>query len=329
MRKAIVLLTVLVLVMSLGIAAAGADEPNGAGSPAADEAAVENLPQNLPPADPVADAAYLDDELGIPADQVGTQPLPEVQAPDEPERVRLHERLRAQVYGDLNELNFKVSSLVATSRKLAVVARNRAAFFNNHPVVKGDFVRLCDQVVRINAAQAPNNQVKIRVYRNMAVAYVYLGCYHRATACLERALALSTKDNDLKKELKNLYKKMGNNKPKVFVNGNHPKFDVQPQVMNGRTMVPLRALAEALGSQVVYSNGQINFNRGGKQINIYVNNTTAYVGGKKVKMDQPARVVNGRTLVPLRFVAENMNAAVDYDSQSGIITVEDNAAGSQ
>ncbi|MEW6183869.1 MAG: copper amine oxidase N-terminal domain-containing protein [Bacillota bacterium] len=326
MRKAIALLMVLVLIMSMGITAAWADENTGADNQTGDEVVVESMPETLPPADTVTDEAYLEEELGLSAEELGTEPLPEEQPPDEQERARLHESLKAFVYGELDDLGWNMPSLLATSRKLAVVARNRAAYFNSHPRVKADYIRLCDQVVRLNAHVVKNEEVKQRVYRNMAAAYVFLGCYHRAIACLERGLVVGAKNGDLKRDLKYLYKKIGGRNLKIFVNGIHPKFDVQPQIINGRTMVPLRALAEALGSDVVYNNGQINFNRGGKQINIYVNNTTATVGGKKVRMDQPARVVNGRTLVPLRFMSENMNADVDYDGQSGMITVEDNAA---
>lgn len=332
MRKVIALLVVLALVMSLGAPVWAEEGDNQTQTQTQNQNQNQNqtssdpFPENLPPPDSVADVTYLFDELGLPPGQLGIKPLPEVQAPDEPERVRLHQSLQALVYGDpdVDGLEWKVASMVATSRKLAVIARNRAAYFNSHPKAKETFVRLCDQMVRF-ASLAPNDQVKQRVYRNMAEAYTYLGCYNRAAACLERALALGDQNGQLKQNLRHVFRQMGDRKIKVFVNGQHPDFDVQPQIMNGRTMVPLRALAEALGCDVDYENGKITFNRNGRQIIIHINNVNASVGGKKVKMDQPPRVVNGRALVPLRFLSENMNASVDYDDQSGMIIVDDNA----
>ncbi|MEW6573864.1 MAG: copper amine oxidase N-terminal domain-containing protein [Bacillota bacterium] len=335
MRKTVVLLMTLVFLFSVFAPAVWAEETadpsasaeeTGGSTASGNETVVEIYTEEPTPTDTATDETGLQDELGLPVDQLGLQPLPEVPAPDEQERTRLCESLRAYIYGDLEGLGWNGATLLATSRRLAQIARNRAAFFNSHPLVKRDFVRLCDQVVRLNAHRVQNEEIKQRIYRNMAAAYVFLGCYNRAIACLERGLMVGAKNGDLVRDLKYLYRKMGHRNPKVFVNGRHPRFDVQPRIMNGRTMVPLRALAESLGSQVNYNNGQINFNRGGIQINLYVNNSIAYVGGKKVQMDQPARVVNGRTLVPLRFIAENLNANVVYDSESGVITVDDNTA---
>ncbi len=332
MRKVITLLVVLALALSLG-APVWADETG-----AQDQNQNQNryrhqiqipeptgpdpFPEDLAAPDEF-DVTSLFDELGLPPGLLGLRPLPSVKAPDAQERDRLHKSIQALVYEDFESLDWQVPSLVATSRKLATIAVNRAVYFNNNPGAKEIFVRLCDQMVRLNASLAPNDQVKRLVYRNMAEAYYALGCYHRAAACLERAYALG--DKQLGNSIKHLYRNMNQNRNqlKVFVNGRHPDFDVPPQIMNGRTMVPLRALAEALGCEVDYENGKITFNRNGREIVIYINNPEALVSGKKVKMDQPPRIMNGRTLVPLRFLSENMDASVDYDAESGMITVDD------
>ncbi len=140
---------------------------------------------------------------------------------------------------------------------------------------------------------------------------------------LERALKLGAQDGDLMRDLKHLYRHMGGRKLKIFVNGRHPNFDVQPTVQNGRTLVPIRALAQTLGSNVVYNNGQLAFKRHNKTVNLFVNRPVAVVNGDNVTLDQSVTVVNGRTLVPLRFVTENLDCNVDYAFESGIITVSD------
>ena len=335
-RKTAALLLMMVFLFSIFAPAALAGEPadpptsgdqtTDPSTTPGDETVVEIYSEDAILPDALVDEAGLADELGIPADQLGLEPLPEVQPPDDEERKRLLESLPAQIYKDLDGAGWKGIALLITSRKLAQIARERAAYFNSHPRVKRSFVRLCDQVVRLNAHRVQHEEIKQRVYRNMAAAYVFLGCYKRAIACLERGLAVGARHGDLMRDLKYLYRKIGHGNLKIFVNGRHPRFDVQPRIMNGRTMVPLRALAESLGSEVHYYKGQINFSRGGTQINLYVNSDIAYVGGRKVQMDEPARVINGRTLVPLRFVAENLGARVEWDGQSRVITVEDVAA---
>jgi len=54
----------------------------------------------------------------------------------------------------------------------------------------------------------------------------------------------------------------------------------------------------------------------------YLNNKIALINGKKATFDEPARAINNRTMIPLRFVSENMGAAVEYGPQSQTITAE-------
>jgi len=60
---------------------------------------------------------------------------------------------------------------------------------------------------------------------------------------------------------------------------------------------------------------------GGVTIEIFIDNTTARVNGANVTLDQPATILNGRTVVPMRFVAENMGAIVDWDELARMVTV--------
>ncbi len=79
-----------------------------------------------------------------------------------------------------------------------------------------------------------------------------------------------------------------------------------------------------MGARVNYDakNQKVNIVNGGINVNLQINKNSAVVNGKNVKMDVPATVVNGRTMVPLRFVSESLGAKVNYDSQSETITVE-------
>ena len=92
---------------------------------------------------------------------------------------------------------------------------------------------------------------------------------------------------------------------KVKVGGELIKFDVLPQIINDRTMVPLRAIFEALGATVNW-NGEtqtVTSTKGDTTISLTINNPTMYVNGESVTLDSPACLVDGRTLVPLRAVS--------------------------
>ena len=116
----------------------------------------------------------------------------------------------------------------------------------------------------------------------------------------------------------------------VQLDGQPLATSTAPVQMNGRTLVPLRDIFEALGAKVDWNPAAqtIVATQGTTQIGLAINNTNASVNGRIVKLDQAATLVNGRTFVPLRFVAEATGAKVDWSSalqQVSIMTARNNA----
>lgn len=114
---------------------------------------------------------------------------------------------------------------------------------------------------------------------------------------------------------------------KVFLNGLEIEFDVSPYIKNGRTMVPFRAIFEALGVDISWNgvNRTIMATNDTTQIYIEIGKAFAYVNGYKVNLDAEAEIVEGRTFVPLRFVSENAGADVSWDGakRAGYISYVD------
>jgi tetratricopeptide (TPR) repeat protein len=214
--------------------------------------------------------------------------------------------------------------LVAVAREINRVTRSNLVFINTHPRVHRAMVLLTDETVRLAHHFVVRNRVKLAVYKNAAQTYAMLGCYRRAAAVTEMALRLLPDRAAGYENLKQLYRHTGSKGLKVFVRGQRPNLDVPPTVQNGRALVPLRAISETLGADVNFNARQqkITIVNGGININLYVNNRNAEINDRKVLLDQPARVTNGRALVPLRFVSEQLGAQANYDAQSGTITVE-------
>ncbi len=94
-----------------------------------------------------------------------------------------------------------------------------------------------------------------------------------------------------------------------------------PAQVGGRTLVPLRAIFEALGAQVEFNNGQIRARRGATNLQLQIGSSTASVNGVPRLLDTPAQSVFGRTLVPLRFVGEAFGAGVQFNAGSGVIAI--------
>lgn len=106
---------------------------------------------------------------------------------------------------------------------------------------------------------------------------------------------------------------------KIRLNGNLVKSENQaPFVEDGRTLVPIRALSETLGAKVQWdgANKCAQISKGRDTISITADDTTAYINGKSAQLDVPARIINGRTMVPLRFAAETFGLTVNWDENT-------------
>ncbi|MEC2071327.1 copper amine oxidase N-terminal domain-containing protein [Alkalihalophilus marmarensis] len=89
------------------------------------------------------------------------------------------------------------------------------------------------------------------------------------------------------------------------------------QITEGRTLVPLRAIFEEIGATVHYENKtkKITATKDGRTILLTVGSRHTYINGQHNLIDVPAKVVNGQTLVPLRFISESFGGSVRWDQQ--------------
>lgn len=86
-----------------------------------------------------------------------------------------------------------------------------------------------------------------------------------------------------------------------------------PVMENGRVLVPMRAVFQALGAEVEYKNGVITARRDRRTIVLRPQRRTALINGQPAPLDTPAKLTHGTTYVPLRFVAQALKETVDWD----------------
>lgn len=143
---------------------------------------------------------------------------------------------------------------------------------------------------------------------------------------MEQAIALAPQEEGMYKKIGNFYKQTGDNRLKIFVNGGKPNLDVPAVIEEGRTLVPFRALAEKMEANVDWkpNDRKVTVERDGKIVEMTIGNKTALVNGEPVELEVEPKIMNGRTLVPIRFVGESLNSKVGYDHSSRIITVMPN-----
>jgi len=100
-------------------------------------------------------------------------------------------------------------------------------------------------------------------------------------------------------------------------------FDVPPYIKGGRrVMVPVRNLAESLGCEVAWQDpNEVRINRDNVSIVMYVDKRLYLVNGVKKILDVPPVQANGRILVPLRFMAQELGCRVSYDDSSKTVYI--------
>ena len=149
------------------------------------------------------------------------------------------------------------------------------------------------------------------------------------------------KDKVIRKQLHNRIKEVrkqkGDNTIPVIVNGELVKFDVPPVIKHNRTLIPVRAVTNALGASVewdretndvtvtkaVYSNIDISIQASTIKVVIDLDTGKYYKDGVEVDFDVPAQVISNRTVVPIRFLAEIFGMKVDWDKDLDGVVVDD------
>lgn len=103
----------------------------------------------------------------------------------------------------------------------------------------------------------------------------------------------------------------------VKLEGEYIGFDQPPVIEEGRTLVPVRKIFEALGAEVDWSSETrtVTAKKDLKTVTLVIDSTEAKVGDKAVMLDVPARIIGGRTLVPVRFIADSFGVAVSWDGE--------------
>lgn len=111
---------------------------------------------------------------------------------------------------------------------------------------------------------------------------------------------------------------------KVLIGNGKAKFDTPPVIKEGRTLIPVRAISEAMGADVAWNAEEktVTITKDDKVIVFNLTENKVYVDEAEVTIDVPAEVMNNRTMVPLRFIAEQLGLNVQYEEELQTIVIE-------
>jgi len=99
-----------------------------------------------------------------------------------------------------------------------------------------------------------------------------------------------------------------------------------PIIMNDRTLVPVREVFECLGAKVDWkeSTREVNITYNDSIVILKIDFNNAIVNGKQTSMSVAPKIINDKTMIPLRFVSESLGLDVGWDSKTRIATIKEN-----
>lgn len=102
-----------------------------------------------------------------------------------------------------------------------------------------------------------------------------------------------------------------------------PDNGMPPIILNNRTLVPVREVFEELGGKVEWDAviRKVTINLKGKTIGLIIDDMTATVDGEAIQLDVPAKIINSKTMVPVRFISENGGLNVEWDAATYTVKI--------
>jgi len=148
-------------------------------------------------------------------------------------------------------------------------------------------------------------------------AIVYCSAGSKAEAACKRYKASYLTDNSV------------NSGIHVYYNGKRISFHSygqNPEILEGRTLVPLRSIFEAMGAEVEWDGATSTAiaKRGNVEVKIQIGVNEIYKNGKAIAVDVPAQLVNERTMVPARVIAEAFGADVQWNGNGRTVLISEN-----
>jgi len=111
---------------------------------------------------------------------------------------------------------------------------------------------------------------------------------------------------------------------RVRLNGRYLDFDQPPVSLDSRTLVPARAILEALGAEISWdaATETVTAVRNGSVLRLQIGNPVPTLDSRALKaLDVPAKIIGGRTLVPVRFVSENYSMDVKWEQETQTVVI--------
>ncbi len=137
--------------------------------------------------------------------------------------------------------------------------------------------------------------------------------------CMTAAAVNAAESDDLTIQLKI-------DSPLMLVNNEEKSIDENgtvPVIVNGRTLLPIRAVVEEIGGSVEWNGDTrtVDLQSGDNNIKLEIDSTTAYLNNGPYTLDTPPAIIGGRTMLPIRFIAESFGLEVNWSGEEQTVTI--------
>ncbi len=113
--------------------------------------------------------------------------------------------------------------------------------------------------------------------------------------------------------------------PRVII-GNKPLiFDTAPVIVNNRVLAPMRTIFDQMGAKIEWddSKKQVTAVKGNKTVKLRIGDPIANINDSEFMLDSPAIIVNGRTMIPIRFICASLDADVEWSDKDKTVNIFD------
>ncbi|WP_010252644.1 DUF5050 domain-containing protein [Acetivibrio cellulolyticus] len=114
----------------------------------------------------------------------------------------------------------------------------------------------------------------------------------------------------------------------VIVRGEALTLSNPPVIESGRTLVPMRDIFESLDAYIEWDGNTktVTALKGNTSIKLKIGNKTAYLNDESIQLEVAAKIIDGKTFVPIRFISESLGANVDWNNSTKTVTISPNSS---
>ncbi|MEX2104348.1 MAG: copper amine oxidase N-terminal domain-containing protein [Bacilli bacterium] len=192
-------------------------------------------------------------------------------------------------------------------------------------LVEEDLTAVADAVYTRVKTNKKELKQQALLLKKVVDIYEKAGSVEQAVDAQKDVLTANVSDLQAYKRLGSLYKKLGEEQVRVYVEGEQLISEVAPIIEDGTTLVPLAAISVVLGANVEWNEEErsITLTRDDTVVKLTLGSKTAYINGEEVELRKAVKTLNGRTIVPVKFINEAFGSVVQWEPESKSVVINE------